>query len=439
MRKFSFLVLALTFLSGVALAQDPAKLIKTGKKALAEYTADPTNLDALMTARKSAEEATMAGGDIAGTWMLLGSTQAAEIRQVASSITTKNAEYAGQKLLDPTAAEPDFASVTVPQEASDKAIEAYTKGYNKAVKAKSKKKAVDGLRQVASDMGVIGNVMLGSNRYSDAFYPLNCALKINDIFVANGETPVFEKKEDLDQQKYITAIVARSAGDMETSMKYHKELYDAGSKEPAIYAGYSSLLMKAGDEEGGLAALNKGRELFPDNKDILFAEINYYIGKGDYATLETKLQSAIAQEPDNVGLYNALGNVYMNLSQEATEPAKALSYEEKSIGYYKEVLSRDDKNLDATYSIGSMYYNTAVKKAGVMNGLGTSKAEQSQYDALNAEIKVLFDKALPYFEQAIALDGSDRNTLIALKEIYARKNDYAKSKEYGARLDALEK
>lgn len=438
MRKFSLLVLALTFISGLALAQDPAKLIKSGSKALAQYKADPTNTDALMTARKSAMEATKVGADISGAWMLLGNAQAAEVTQIAASITKQNTEYAAAAVVDPSVAKPDFASVEVPQEATNKAIDAYKMAYEKAVKSKNKNKAVEGMRQVASDMSVIGNAMLGGERYVDAYHPLNAMMTINDVLVANSEDPVFATPESLEQQKYITAIVARSAGDTENSMKLHKELYEAETKEASIYASYSALLMEAGDSEKGLEVLTKGRSMFPDNKDILFSEINYYIGQGDYATLETKLQDAIAQEPDNIGLYNALGNVYMNLSQEATDPAKAMEYEEKSIGYYNQVISRDESNLDATYSIGSMYYNTAVKKAGELNALGTSKSEQAKYDALTEEINVLFDMALPYFDKAIKLDPNDRNTLIALKEIYARKNDYAKSKEYGALLDALD-
>ena len=437
MRKFSLLVLALTFISGIALAQDPAKLIKSGTKALAEFKTDPTNMDALKTARKAGMEATSAAPEVAGAWLLLGNAQAAEVSQIASSIAKQNTEQKAAALLDPTAPAPDFSGVVVPKEASQKAILAYSTGFEKALKKKSKVSAEKGLRQLASDMSIIGNAMLGSDRYADAYAPLNDMIQINDIFVSNGVATLFDTPEKLEQQKYLTAVVARSAGDTENALKLHKELFDAGTKEPAIYGGYSSLLMAAGDEAGGLAALNKGREMFPDNKDILFAEINYYIGKGDYVTLETKLQEAIEKEPDNVGLYNALGNVYMNLSQEATDATKASDYEKKSIGYYNEVLARDASNLDATYSIGSMYFNTAVKKSVEINQLGTTKADQVKYDALNGEITSLFNQALPYFEKAIALDANDRNTLIALKEIYARKNDYAKSKEYGARLDAL--
>ncbi len=437
MRKFSLLVLALTFISGIALAQDPAKLIKSGTKALAEYRSDPTNMDALKTARKAGMDATAAAPDVAGTWLLLGNAHSAEVTQLSKTITGQNTEHAVALATDPSAAAPDFSAIVVPNDAIDKAINAYSTGYEKAVKKKSKASAAKGLRQLASEMSVIGNAMLGSDRYADAYGPLNTMIKINDIFVKNNEDPIFDTPEKLSEQKYITAVVARSAGDTENALMLHKELYEANTKEAAIYGGYSSMLMAEGDEAGGLAVLNKGREMFPDNREILFAEINYYITKGDYGTLESKLKEAIEKEPDNTGLYNALGNVYMNLSQDATDPATAASYEEKSVGYYEEVISRDASNLDATYSIGSMYFNNAVKKATEMNNLGTSKAEQAKYDALNAEINVLFDKALPYFEKAIALEANDRNTLIALKEIYARKNDYAKSKEYGARLDAL--
>ncbi len=48
-----------------------------------------------------------------------------------------------------------------------------------------------------------------------------------------------------------------------------------------------------------------------------------------------------------------------------------------------------------------------------------------------------FDKALPYFLKAEENNPKDYNTLIALKEIYAKKNDLETSQAYKSKIDAL--
>ena len=53
------------------------------------------------------------------------------------------------------------------------------------------------------------------------------------------------------------------------------------------------------------------------------------------------------------------------------------------------------------------------------------------------EINTLFDQALPYFQKAESLDANDMNTLIALNEIYARKEDETLSPEFKKRLDTV--
>jgi hypothetical protein len=77
------------------------------------------------------------------------------------------------------------------------------------------------------------------------------------------------------------------------------------------------------------------------------------------------------------------------------------------------------------------------KELAVLEG-DYSKEGTAKYEALQDKIFEEFDKALPYFQKAESLDPNDRNTLIALKEIYAKKNDIEMSNEFKARLDKLE-
>jgi hypothetical protein len=49
-----------------------------------------------------------------------------------------------------------------------------------------------------------------------------------------------------------------------------------------------------------------------------------------------------------------------------------------------------------------------------------------------------FDKALPYFKKAESINSNDQNTLIALKEIFAKKNDMKMSGEFKSRLETVQ-
>ena len=88
-----------------------------------------------------------------------------------------------------------------------------------------------------------------------------------------------------------------------------------------------------------------------------------------------------------------------------------------------------------------MYYNqgAALTKDLAKLDADYSKTGIQKYEAVQKEMLALFDKALPYFQKAESLKPSDKNTLIALKEIYAKKNQVEKSNEYKLKLEKLPK
>ena len=96
--------------------------------------------------------------------------------------------------------------------------------------------------------------------------------------------------------------------------------------------------------------------------------------------------------------------------------------------------------FDAVYSIGALYYNRAASTTSALNILADdySKAGLKKYDELRKVMLTQFDEALPFFKQAETLNPSDRNTLIALKEIFARKDDLATSTEFKTRLETVD-
>jgi len=221
------------------------------------------------------------------------------------------------------------------------------------------------------------------------------------------------------------------------------DLADEGYEHALVYEALFNIKSEANAEEG-LKYLEMGRTKFPDDTGLLFAEINHYLKSGQLEILTDKLKVAIEKEPNNTTVYNTLGNVYDQLYQsedKAGNTAKSKEYFDLAYDYYSQALGIDDKNFDATYSIGALYYNKAASYTDKINELSNdfSAAGTKKYDAMKAEMDAQFEKAKPYFITAEQLNPKDGNALIALKEIYARSNDFEKVNEYKAKIEALGK
>jgi tetratricopeptide (TPR) repeat protein len=273
----------------------------------------------------------------------------------------------------------------------------------------------------------------------------------------NKEESMLESDETVNEQLYISGLAALNANELEAAASLFQRLKAAGSDKPAIYeALYKVEAADALDPNSTLsreeknailekayANLEEGRNRYPDDISILFAEINHFLQINKLDVLITKLEAALEKEPDNITLYTTMGNVYDNLYQrEASEGTaeKANEYFKNSLDYYNQALAKDPSFTDATYSIGALYFNRAAK---LTEGLATleddySKEGQRKYEELQTRIAAEFSSALPYFIEVEKDKPMDLNTLIALKEIYARTNDLALSNEFKTRLEAVQ-
>ena len=109
------------------------------------------------------------------------------------------------------------------------------------------------------------------------------------------------------------------------------------------------------------------------------------------------------------------------------------------MSYYQQALVKDPKSFDANYSIGALWYNKAAAYSVELNAFSNdySPAGTKKYDAKKAQMDETFIKALPFFQQAEVLNPKDMNTLIALKEIYARQDKFDLVESYKQKIDAL--
>ena len=280
-------------------------------------------------------------------------------------------------------------------------------------------------------------------------------------------------------------------------MDIFQKLVDMGYNEPYVYQALSEIYNNLGRVEDAIAVINAGRKAFPTNQALIITELNFYLAQGKVEEIVNKLQEAINLDPDNVELYFALGNAYGELEKTAmiesgtpaesvksclgepdsredvTEkgtsaqkwtygkveitmvdgkisdiegdmkqlneiaakcdnPAKAKEYFGKAVDAYKKALELQPDNFENNLYLGALYYNTAIEINKKIINLPLDA--EAEYNKLVEERNQLYADALPYFEKAHALNDKDVPTMQALKEIYAKQNNFEKMKEIKTKL-----
>ena len=431
MKKLLFALIPILFSLSLIAQEDPAKALKKATRALGSYNLDQSanaaKLDEAVEYIDIAYGSESTHGNIK-MWQTRGEIyNAVAQKDVGMMVTDQNYEPKN----------PDAGLM---------AAAAFIKKIDMSEKKYEFKDAHTGLAESGRHLNVIGNYQIQVEKYEAAYKYFDQILTIHDILTKAGEeSPI--QAADYNNQRFLTAFCAKIGGNEARAKEIFKELYDEEVDDPSIYAQYFQLL-EGENEEEALKVLQKGRERYPNNSEILFAEINYYIAKEKYEALVDKLKKAIETEPENASVRSALGNVYMNLynNEFSKSPEefvrngdseRAKEFYAGAIKYFNEAIEQDAKSWDAIYSIGSMYFNRAVENYKVMGNLTMSKEDQKLYERFEEESKELMSKALPYFKNAESINPNDQNTLLALSEIFARTQDFENSKGIKERLEQV--
>ena len=296
-----------------------------------------------------------------------------------------------------------------------------------------------------NSIGSISNAGLDayeSGDYQSSFNAFRSVLDIHDLLKANDSESPLDAEDEYDNQLYITGLAAMSAGENATAKSYIQKLYDKKYDKPAVYDAMYKLTIDE-DVDEAEKILTVSREKYPDDLGLLFSEINHYLRLEKIEILEDKLKIAIEKEPENQSLYSTLGNVYDKLYQTAYKEGnmdEADNYFASAKEYYEKAIEIKSDYTDAIYSVGALYYNKAALVTEGMNALANdySKEGTAKYNEKKQEVEELFTESLPYFKKVENLDPGDRNTLIALKEIFARQNDFEVSNEFKTRLERVD-
>jgi tetratricopeptide (TPR) repeat protein len=203
------------------------------------------------------------------------------------------------------------------------------------------------------------------------------------------------------------AVSAAQGNEIQMSKQYYQQLITMGVQKPDVYASLSEIYKAEGDTTMALSVVQKGRELFPDDFNLLIAETNIYLATDEKAKAMVNLETALKMDSTNPSIFFAVGTIYDQMGDI-----------EKATAAYENAMKIKPDYFEANYNLGALYVNQAADILDKANDLPLDAT--AQYDQEKAKADQMLEKSLPYLEKALELMPDDVNTMVSLKEIYTR-------------------
>ena len=239
-----------------------------------------------------------------------------------------------------------------------------------------------------------GVEMFNEKKYEEAYELFTSASQLADIIEMDDSLSFYNAglaSEKL--EKYDEAAI------------YYAKCAKLGYQGALTYVLLSQSLNKEKKHDEAGKALAEGLEKYPGNLDLIKEQLNGYLLSEQYDKAEESMAKVIAKEPNNAVLHFSIGTIYDNL--------KRYDDAEKA---YDAALAIDADYFDALYSKGVSFFNQAVE---IYDGVETLTNVVEQ-DSEVKRAEGLMERAIPVLEKAHGMNGEDRNTMTALKQIYGR-------------------
>lgn len=297
--------------------------------------------------------------------------------------------------------------------------------------------------------------LYNQKKYDETPEMMKNVIKIRDL---NGGKR-FEKSPSI---KQIDTVVA-GANMMLANCAFYTQKYDEAipllikakndpiTQNASVYECLIDAYNKEKKPADAFATIQEGRKAFPNDVTLRNFELNYYITNNKMDELAKKLEEAATKEPENADIQFNIATTYLGMAnpREGKKPANAAELTAKSDEAFQRALKIKPDDAIYNYNYAALFFNQATDVNEQMNALGTTKEDQKKYDELKAKRDGLFAKSTPYFEKAYNsltpnesnLKGEDlktyKQTLLALKEVYARQSKMDKSAEMKKKYEAV--
>jgi tetratricopeptide (TPR) repeat protein len=232
----------------------------------------------------------------------------------------------------------------------------------------------------------------------------------------------------------LAAELSKDPNNVKKAKDYYKKLVDVKFRQPSVYSSLSKMFMNEKDTVKALNVIKKGRSVLGNNLELLISETNIYLASGKTREAQDNLKLAVEKDPKNPNLYFAIGSNYDQMANDPkTKPEDVLNAIAEAEKAYSKALELKPDYFDVVYNMGALFFNQGVKIVEDANKI----TDNALYAKEKERAEVAFKKALPFLEKAEQLMPNDKNTLISLKQLYARVNNKDRYNAIDAKLKTI--
>ena len=234
------------------------------------------------------------------------------------------------------------------------------------------------------------------------------------------------------------ATCASLANEREAAKSYYIKLLKEDYKAAAVFITLSDLYRVDKDSANALKYVRMGQQLYPNDLRLFLSETNIYLTFNNTDKALKNLQVAMAKDSANYSVAFALGTIYDNISNDTSKTVVQRNDAfVNAVNSYKNSINLNPEYFEGNYNLGALFVNKAASINDEANKLPLDAT--AQYEKLKKEADNYLEQALPYLEKATQLQPADLNTLMSLKQIYARTNKTEKMKEIQEKINAAQK
>jgi tetratricopeptide (TPR) repeat protein len=282
-------------------------------------------------------------------------------------------------------------------------------------------------------------------------------LILSELFFNQGAIAYNDEEYPMASQSFLNAYnVGMLFGTADTSTLYNAalsaeigEMYDEAYElyvqveemkydQPFLYNSLTNISLRNKEYDLATKWIKIGRDKYPDNLDLIFAEANVYLISGNIPEARRVLEIAIERDPENANLHYAFAVNYDQMSKDSlyTEEERSFAYEE-AIKAYKKAIELKPDYFDANYNLGALYFNEGIQKFVEADNIlrsGYTNENLRKSSELEERSKEIWrEDAQPFLERAYELlsedDPSYEVVLRSLRELYMRTGQAEKLEE----------
>lgn len=295
--------------------------------------------------------------------------------------------------------------------ATQLAMDSYAKALELDTKGSYKDEVNRSLFTLHDAEFISGNESFGEQKFAEAIANYDNSIAIYNVMGL------------VDSVSYFNGALAADNGKFyDKAIENYKTAASFGYQGPYCYNRVITLLKDQEKYSDALEVSKNARLAYPDNQDLLTAQLNVYLSAGMFEEAELEMEVAAGEEPDDPSMWFALGVVKDNL--EKVDEAEAA---------YLRSLEVDPLYFNSNMNLAILYFSKASKMIEVANEIPAKEVDK--YNLAKRDALKVLEKAIPYFEAAYEI-RPNREILMDLKEAYVQLGDTENYTRIKALLEA---